>query len=91
MLEKEEIIKSRNSGMYKRFYPIDMAIPNGGDEELSEIQSLILGRIKETPGITQKDISKLIGISPSTVNYHIGRLTEFGRVRQERKGKWAKY
>jgi predicted transcriptional regulator/PKD repeat protein len=91
VLEKENIIKSRTSGMYKRFYPADMLIPNGGDEALSEAQRLILSRIEETPGITQKDVSRLIGISPSTVNYHINKLMELNRVRQERKGKWAKY
>jgi|GEM_PF-2920194 len=91
VLEKEEIIKSRNSGMYKRFYPVGMVIQNAGDEELSEVQNLILAKIVETPGITQKDISSLIGISPSTVNYHINRLSDMDRVRQERKGKWAKY
>jgi predicted transcriptional regulator len=91
VLEKEEIIKSRTFGIYKRFYPMDMIMPDNGNNILIEVQKLILVRIEETPGITQKDLAKLLGISPSTINYHINKLVELDKVRTERKGKWTKY
>ncbi|MCK5398126.1 MAG: winged helix-turn-helix transcriptional regulator, partial [Thermoplasmata archaeon] len=91
VLEKEDLVKSKTSGMYKRFYPRDMIIPNGGPVHLTEAQKLILKNIEETPGISQKDIAALLGVSASTVNYHITRLVEMNAVRTERKGIGVKY
>ena len=91
VLEKEDLVKSKTNGMYKRFYPKDMILPNGGPIYLTEAQKLIIKNIEETPGISQKDIAALLGISASTVNYHITRLVEMNAVRTERKGIGVKY
>ncbi|MCK5309241.1 MAG: winged helix-turn-helix transcriptional regulator, partial [Thermoplasmata archaeon] len=91
VLEKEDLVKSKTNGMYKRFYPRDMIIPNGGPVHLTEAQKLIIKNIEETPGISQKDIAALLGISASTVNYHITRLVEMNAVRTEKKGIGVKY
>ncbi len=42
--------------------------------------------IRETPGISQKDIASLLGVSSPTVNYHMDGLLKQGIVRAERKG-----
>ena len=47
--------------------------------------------IEETPGISQKDIAALMGISASTVNYHISKLVEMNAVRREKKGIGVRY
>lgn len=86
ILEKEGIIRSRIDGVYKRFYPQGMKIPEQNRARLSEVQKIILRRVKETPGISQKDVAALVGLSASTINYHIGVLEEKLLVRSERKG-----
>ena len=85
-LEQEELIKSQKDGLYKRFYPIGMKIPqsdvgmyypdgtityNISDKQVSEIQMNILKAINNKPGCTQKDISEIINESRRVVNYHI--------------------
>lgn len=85
VLEKEELIKSQRDGMYKRFYPIGAKLPdNGGPFTL--VQQRILGAIIETPGTCQKDIASMLGVSSSTVNYHIEKLIEQGLIKARRKG-----
>ncbi|MCK4758097.1 MAG: PKD domain-containing protein [Thermoplasmata archaeon] len=91
VLEKEGIIKSKTDGMYKRFYPSDMNIPNGGPANLSEAQKQIIRNIKDTPGISQKDIAALMGLSASTINYHIAKLEEMDYVKKEKKGMRVQY
>ena len=90
ILEKEELIKSRNESVYKRFYPYSM---NLGDESQSttNIQKLILNQLEHNPGITQKKIAAKLGIHPSTVNYHIKNLHKKDLIRTERKGFSVKY
>jgi len=85
-LEKENLIKSTRDGRYKRFYPPSMKIPEDVFT-LNKIQEIILGEIIKTPGISQKGLSETVGLSTSTINYHIGVMTNSGFVRIERKGK----
>lgn len=85
-LEKENLIKSARDGRYKRFYPPSMKVP----EEvitLNKAQELIMGQIIDNPGISQKELSDAVGLSTSTVNYHISVMANAGFVRVERKGK----
>ncbi len=87
VLEREGLIKSRASSIYKRFYPSEMRVPEPArGEELTEIQRILLRRICETPGIAQKDLSALVGVSASTINYHITHLQEQELVRSQRHG-----
>ena len=54
---------------------------------LNKAQELIMGQIIDNPGISQKEISDSVGLSTSTVNYHISVMANAGFVRVERKGK----
>jgi predicted transcriptional regulator len=86
VLEREGIVKSRSDGIYKRFYPMGMKVPEATGTRLTEIQKIIIKRIRETPGISQKEMARLVGVSPSTINYHISILKSAGIVRSERRG-----
>ena len=76
-LEKGNIIKSVRQGKYKRFYPIPM-IPQNAER--------ILNIIRENPGITQNEISKLTKISQPLVSYHLKLIVRDGNVKMEKKG-----
>jgi predicted transcriptional regulator len=85
-LERENFIKSKKFGIYRRFYPMKMRMPE--DEfEINEIQKMIMAIIKKSPGISQKEIASDIKLTPPTVNYHIGILLHEGLVRVARKGR----
>lgn len=90
VLERESLIKSRRDGVYRRFYPIDMRVPSGG-WGLKESQLMIIEKIRETPGISQRDIASFLGISSSTVSYHMEELLRTGLVIKERQGMRLRY
>lgn len=86
-LEREEFLKSRRFGLYRRFYPIHMRIPDDGYLTLNTIQRTIAELVKANPGITQKDIAGRLNLTPPTVNYHIGILQEHRVVHIVREGR----
>jgi predicted transcriptional regulator len=86
VLEREGYIKSLRDGIYKRFYPKSMRIPEKR-LHLSRIQRDILSEIQKHPGITQKQISKLLDESKQVVNYNVKVLESAGLIRMERIGR----
>lgn len=90
VLEREGVIKSRRDGIYKRFYTSEVQIPSNGNV-LKESQRLIIDKIKETPGISQKDIASFLGVSSSTVNYHLQDLIRDNTVKARRIGMKVRY
>jgi uncharacterized repeat protein (TIGR01451 family) len=90
VLEREGLIKSKRWGKFTRFYPSGMKLPENGSR-YSEIQKIIMNKIGETPGISQKEIAAVMGVTKSTINYHINRLTELGVVDAKRAGIKIRY
>lgn len=90
VLEREGVIKSKRDGVYKRFYPSGMPIPTNGSH-LKEIQKLIIKKIKETPGISQKEIATFLGLASSTIHYHVQFLIGANMIKSRRMGRKIKY
>jgi predicted transcriptional regulator len=90
-LESENIVKSRPDGVYRRFYPVEMRVPEGDTSGLTDVQRVIIDKIRETPGISQKDIAGLLNVSAATVNYHMETLQDRKFVRRERAGMRVRY
>jgi hypothetical protein len=87
-LEREGFIRSEWDGLYKRFYPAQMASAPGEPMlELSPVQKELLGHIRSSPGISQKEISILTGFSKRVVSYHIAQMAQARVIRVERDGK----
>jgi DNA-binding MarR family transcriptional regulator len=86
VLEREEAIKSERDGMYKRFYPTRGNITKEV-LELTDVQKDIYKTIKEHLGITQKEISSLLGVTQSKVNYHVKMMVDARLLRMDREGK----
>jgi predicted transcriptional regulator/chitodextrinase len=85
-LENEKVIKSAMDGTHRRYYPARMKVPEPEEGALTEVQKLIVAKVTETPGISQRDIGSLMKLSPATVNYHIERLQAKGVIHRERAG-----
>jgi len=86
-LEREQFIKSKRYGPYRRFYPMNYRMPPEDVYQPNEIQQTILATIRDHPGITQKEIAGRLGLTPPTVNYHINVLDNRHLIRVERRGR----
>jgi predicted transcriptional regulator len=90
VLEKEGFIRSARYGTRRCFFPADMRIPEQ-ETALKAGQRLIIEKILEQPGISQKEIADSLGVSPATVSYHVKGLLELGVVDSERYGMRLRY
>lgn len=86
ILEREEIIKSKRDGLYRRFYPIGFK-PVKKLEDLTSIQKSIWKKIKENPGVHQSKIAQMLGVSRQVVNYHLNILLNAGFIQVKKTGK----
>jgi predicted transcriptional regulator len=93
-LEKMGRITSTRSGLYKHYFPVGVFEDN--EKEILQILSQetarrILMLIVEEQAPTQTDIVNSIGISASSVNWHIKRLIEVRLVNEIKEGKYRRY
>ncbi|UCG68333.1 MAG: winged helix-turn-helix transcriptional regulator [Thermoplasmata archaeon] len=86
VLEREGFIKSKNNGIYKHFFPAEIKLPPK-IIRMTDVQKIILKKIRENPGISQNKIAESMGGSSSTVNYNINILAKKGIVDLKRVGK----
>jgi DNA-binding MarR family transcriptional regulator len=84
VLEREELIKSWSSNGHKYFYPADAKVPGNGSKNPS-IHDAIMKSIRESPGISVKDIAAVTGISTQLANYHVRKLALDDKIELERK------
>jgi predicted transcriptional regulator len=93
-LEKIGKITSTRSGLYKHYFPVGV-FQNNEKEILQilrqETTRQILMFIVEQQAPTQTDIVNRIGISASSVNWHLKRLIEFKLVDEIKEGKYKRY
>jgi predicted transcriptional regulator len=88
ILETAGLIRSVKDGANRRFYPAEMRIPTEvKDVKLNQVQRIIYTIVLEHPGISQRRISKLVSLSPSTVNYHVNIMTKIGILERKRSGR----
>lgn len=88
VLEKTRLIQSRREGLkYRAFYPSGMTFPKEERFRLTEHQIQIIASIREHPGLTQKEIARLLGQKPQTINYNIKVLGQAGLIHVTKKGR----
>ena len=87
-------ITCTTSGLYKHYFPVGVFQNN--EKEILQILSQettrqILMYIVEQQSPTQTDIVNSVGISASSVNWHMKRLLEFKLVDEIKEGKYKRY
>jgi len=88
VLEKTELIQSRREGLkYRAFYPTGMNFPKAERFRLTDLQIQIIGSIRNQPGMTQKEIARLLGQKPQTINYNIKVLDQAGLISVVKAGR----
>jgi len=90
-LEFQGYIKSQRDGTYKRFYPTDMKIPRTKGIKLSDLQLGIIDAVRQSPGLSQKEIARREGLSQQTVSYNLSVLERMGLLGSSREGVRKKY
>jgi len=91
MLEKEGKIKSIKTKYYKNYYEV-----NESDENILAILSLdsprsIITYLIEHESSTHQGISKGVGLTSSTISWHMKRLIQLQIVKSEYSGKYTVY
>ncbi len=56
-----------------------------------ETSRAILHYLVETPGATQGELAKHLGLTPPTVNWYMKRLTEIGLINYRKDVRFVKY
>ncbi len=90
-LQDAHLIYSREDGIKKRFYPMEISRPKSRVPHFSEIQEKILGIIKNNSGIGQKRIASSIGISRQVAGYHLTKMERKGLIEKEVIGRESRY
>ena len=91
VLQREGLITSRQEGMYRKFYSADIKPPPILENGTTEAQLRVLKAIQEMPGVTQKELSKFLGLKQSTLAYQIDRLLAMGYIAAEKSGRTVQY
>ncbi len=86
MLERQEFIRAKQDGIYKRYFS------NNGGPAVSDVQPMslqlsIAKAIREEPGMTQKEIAMRLGSSKQLVSYHIRNMKKDGLLDTHRDGR----
>ena len=94
LLEKSGKVSSERHSLHRYYFPV--AIFEKHDRNVLKILNQetareILMLIVERKNPTQTEIVNSIKISAASVNWHIGRLTEFGIITEVRDGKYKRY
>ena len=86
MLERQEFIRAKLDGIYKRYFPNNGG-PSASSVEPMSLQLSIARVVRERPGMTQKEIAKRLGSSKQLVSYHIRNMRESGELDAKRDGR----
>jgi predicted transcriptional regulator len=88
MLEKMDMIKSRQEGfIHRAFYTSNTKYPEGEKIRFTKLQSDIMKLIKENNGITEKEIVLKLGEKQQTISYNVKMLQRKNIITLEQKGR----
>lgn len=96
VLEKNEYIASVKDGRYLRFFDRQAGTYSGAKKTqasaLRNTTTAAMARhIRDHPGVAQCDLAAAFGVTASTVNWHMTRLTGAGLVDRQRDAHYTRY
>jgi DNA-binding MarR family transcriptional regulator len=89
ILEGQEYLKGVRDGFRTRFYVRGPKIVM--DSYLTRTQIQLVEAISANPGLTQKELSQLLGLPRESISYHAKQLAAKGRLAIKQQGKWRRY
>jgi DNA-binding transcriptional ArsR family regulator len=96
VLEKNEYITSVKDGRYLRFFDRQAGTYSGSRKtQVSALRNTTTAamarHIRDHPGVAQCDLAAAFGVTASTVNWHMTRLTGAGLVDRQRDAHYTRY
>jgi predicted transcriptional regulator len=93
-MEDRDMLVSRMEGRYKRYY-VQGRMGSSDKTLLSMLRQKVPRRIimhvALNPGVNHRDLTDAVGISPSTLSYHMKKLLGKEVLRQVREGRENRY
>jgi DNA-binding MarR family transcriptional regulator len=89
ILEAQEYVKPVRDGFRTRFYVRGPKIVP--TSYLTRTQIQLLDAIGANPGLTQKELSLVLGLPRESVSYHTKQLAQTGKLEIKQDGKWRRY
>ncbi len=90
-LEKKNLIRVEKDGEYIRYYSKDVSLDESDKTVMSFLRRKTSRRILiyllSNPCVNNKDLSKAVGLSFSTVSWHLNKLVEAGVVERKKEGR----
>ncbi len=94
-LEDAHFVKSERYGKYRRFFKNGSTYSKEDQERIAALSTPSTARVAEyileNPGAHQSEIGDEIGVTASTILFHVKRLKEVGLVEEEREGRYVHY
>lgn len=81
-LEQHRLVVSRREGMYRRFYPVAVALTPVETDPLTPMQKRILAHLEKGPR-SQGELAAALGVTRQGANFHVKTLERGGWVRYE--------
>ncbi len=91
VLEKEGYVYSKRDGLYTRFYPKDMKVPEPVTLKLNKIQKNMVEIIRTQPGITQHEIIPLLNKNQTFLSYNLTKLIRNNIIKLKHNGRENRY
>jgi len=94
-LEDAHLVKSERYGKYRRFFKNGSAYSEEEQDRLAALSTPSTARVAEyileNPGAHQSEIGDEIGVTASTILFHVKRLKEVDLIEEEREGRYVHY
>lgn len=94
-LEDNHMITSKRYGKYRRFFLNGSTYTKEEQARLAALSTPSTARVAEyileNPGANQSEIGDAIGVTPSTILFHVRRLKDVDLVEEEREGRYVHY
>ncbi len=90
-LEIQGFVKTRRDRMFKRFYAMDVEIPDDDGIRLSDLQARILDLVSDGSGSTQAEIADRLKVSQQAISYNLRMMSREGMIQVERAGREHRY
>lgn len=94
VLEREKMVWSAREGRHRRYFAQGRV--NYSDRDAIGLLRNTSSRrladaVRASPGIIQKDLSRILSLSPSTIAWHVDRLEGAGLILKEADGRQVRY
>jgi predicted transcriptional regulator len=94
-LEKHNLIFQLKDGEYVRYFLKERKTDEHGRNIPCVLRKSgcrhILINLLQNPGMNNKELSEAIGLSPSTISWHLNKLLDAGILKKEKEGRMSNF